>query len=484
MKATNKSNKTTVLYINQDTIQYVKKTAGGIQCTEIELEEGTVLNGVIVKEAEILEKLGTIAKQLHGKPITLVIDSSNMMFKKIETPNMPVKHLSSVLRGEFEVVNEDNYVYDYSILSSVKKQGHVILGTVAQKEFIQKYLDLFKQAKIKLETIDIALNGIVKFVYQNSSLNRESFILNIVAKNNMMLSILFENGKYELINRYRLIQEADTEPYVNELFSKLSSMIQFNNSKSTEYQVRTSYYVGVSEDTLISLATYADEVDVRISPFMERNINNSCFYACCGVHSLKKDIDLQIAYKLSKKKVRASSKDTAQILSVLGVALAVGSVGYYLTSQNNKLQAQIDPLEKFVLSDDVLQTKIMIAELTTKKNEYESKIAEYNLIGDNVAEGRLLNTEKIRYIYNNNMNIDAMKYDIKERNVSINGHYNGYSAGSNYADVLRGSGYFDSVSYTGYSAANNLLTVSVNAVVARPVIVEEIEDAGEVTPNE
>ncbi|MFI3115379.1 MAG: hypothetical protein R3Y12_04470 [Clostridia bacterium] len=474
----------TVIYINQDRIQLVTETGKNAQrCTEIELEVGTILNGVIVKEAEILNKLASIDKSAWKKPVTLVIDSSNLTIKKIETPPIPQKHLNSVVRGEIDVLNEDNYLFDYSLIFSSKKDGNLLVGSAVQKEFIEKYIDLFKKAKIKLASIDVAVNGIVKYVCKSPTLSRESFILNIISSNNMMLSLMFENGQFSTISRNRLIQESDTEAYITELFSKLTSMLQYNSSKSSEYQIRTSYYVGLSQETLTDLALYAEELDVFITPFMERQITNECFYACCGVYSMKDDINFNKKFISSVKGPGKSPDDKIQGAIVLGLAVIVGAYWMNLYQGNVALQNEIDPLEAYVISPAVIETQAELEIVKAKTTSVENQIAEYINVLDQISNSRIINQSILSLIYSQ-MQIDGIEY--KTNDLSIMMSVTGFSNTdpSDYAEMLRNCGYFSYLVYDGYEVGSsdnddNTYTFNVGVILdipRDPDVEEEVQN--------
>lgn len=476
----------TVIYINQDTIQLVRSNGQSTpDCTEIEMAVGTVLNGVIVKEAEILEKLEEIKKLIGTKPVTLIIDSSNMTIKKIETPDIKIKHLDSVVRGEIEVRNEDDYVFDYSILESEKKKGHTLIGTATQKEFIEKYINLFKQAKIKLENIDVAINGIVKYVYQNENLTGESFIINIIAKNNMMLSLIFENGKFESINRNRLIQEQETEEFVQEIFSKMSSMLQHNKSKSEEYQIKKSYYVGVSEETVLNLSAYAKQIDVEISPFMERQVNNDCFFACCGVHSLKNDIDLAVRYEKATKKTKASSgANPIQALVLLVLAAGVGGYWFTWDQKNLTLRNEINPMQNYIDSTAVLEAQIEVARLTEARTWVEAELIEYEEVIEYIAKSRVIDPEMLKLAFGQ-LEIDAISYVYGNRSIALTGTGYANTEPADYAEMMRNSGYFSNLIYTGYEVSENeeadstSYTFAIEATLAE-LVFETEEEEGDV----
>lgn len=439
----------TTIYINQDVIQIAQHSGKKMSCTSIELALGTILNGVIINEQEVLDKLNGLDKKLRSQKMSLVVDSSNIMIKKLVTPPLAAKHLPSVLKGEFEVADENNYLYDFSLLES-NKQGNVLFASAAQRELILTYIKLFQKAKIKLVSIDIAINSVIKHIYQSKQLKEKSFILNVAAKN-MLLTFLFENGKYQLANRNRLVNEPGSQTYVTELYSRLSSILQFSQAQRSEHPIKASYYVGVDADSVSALSTYMGESDVEIAPFSDEGIDSSCFFACCGLQSLKEDINLTQRYK------EATSKPIqipAIFFQGLFLAALAGGMAYlYIdwSMKNIALESQIIPLESYITSSSTAET---LEELNLLKQEQallDQQIAEYEQVSAQLQSGRTFSSDLLTTVYSTQP-IESLQYTLSDRSIYISGLSEEIGLSSDYAEGLRNSGYFSPLHYTGYTA--------------------------------
>lgn len=436
-----------IVYINQDAIQIVRKSKKTQECILLPLEPGSILNGVLVKEEEILAQLVAQGKLLRNKPVTLVVDSSNIMMKKLETPPMPVKHLSSVLRGEFEVMDESNYLYDFNLLESSKK-GNTLMAVAAQRDFISGYVKLLQRAKIKVEKVDLAINGVIKYVHQSAKLQAESFILNIISQN-IMLSILFENGKYQLVNRNRLIHDIGSDAYISELYGKLSSMLQFSHSKKSEFPIQTSYYVGLNQRNLSALSEYMGDGELRIAAFDESDIDTSCFYACCCLPAAKHDLNLYDALQRSTKKPFRIPVNFWRGLFL--VVLAAGVAYMYLdwAHRNLLLENQITPLQTYIQSQEVVDAQQAVTDLRQNHLDVDQQIAEYEEVLRQIESGKILTDAVLSTIYSTHP-IQSLEYALSGETILINGFSSELEACSDYAEMLRSSGYFATVYYSGY----------------------------------
>ena len=239
-----------IIYINNDSLQIVSALYDGNfnikNHINVKLSRGSIINGTILNKEDIQKHLSEHKEYL--KDATLLIDSSGILAKKLELPTLNKKQIQEVLKYELGVQDvKDEYIYDVNVISG--KDGASVLGCAVPKNLIETYLNMFKEIDVKISRIDIATNAITKFVNSQKDLCNTSFILNIIAGENL-ISFLCENGKYKLSNRNRLMSNPDSEEYINEIFSKFSSMMQFSKSQKSVFQIEASYYIGLgSEDT-------------------------------------------------------------------------------------------------------------------------------------------------------------------------------------------------------------------------------------------
>lgn len=333
----------TIVYINNDKLQLVRKNGRRYKCETFELKEGTILNGVIINQEEIVRVLKSIRK--YTKEVGVVVDSSNIITKRLTVPKTSKKNLMNGIGAEFDMEqNDELYAYDYSLLKK-NKENNTILACAVQRDFLEKYIATFKMAKIKIQFIDSAINSIVRHAKRPCFMGEQSVVLNIVFGNSI-LSILFEEGNFRLANRNRMLNEAGTDEYIRELYSKFSTMVQFSKSQKLEYDIAKSYYVGLDAETLDAYTTYARETDatITVEGYEDDQKDMEYFYPILGFERRKDDINLAVSKKTKEIDTKNHSTLVLKILILVLILVVMGRYYFSLYENNKDLEDKIDSI--------------------------------------------------------------------------------------------------------------------------------------------
>lgn len=249
---------TTSVYFSNTFVRVLCANAGKKNITVTKyasapVEHGALINGVITNDNEI--KL-TLAKLWQDNKfplndIGIIIDSSSILTKRLVVPKTNEANLLSVIKREFEDIDgSDEFIYDYFVLSpSLKDGGAEILACAAEKSFIGAYVELFSAlgAKAKISSIDYALDCGIKYMRFIPEFKEKTCIFAFLDGNILCLTLVV-NGKYRFHNRTRLIDERGLPQSVDEIAGLLSSMIQFNRSERSGFDVSDIFFCGLSED--------------------------------------------------------------------------------------------------------------------------------------------------------------------------------------------------------------------------------------------
>lgn len=246
-----------VIYISSHGIQWIvgscdKSDMIKIQSfKEVKLEEGTMINGVITDEMEVTNQLKVIHES-GVKSARLLIDSGQVLVKNVEVPALKQKELLQVVKDELSNLEEgyEDLVYDYSVLKrefEEEKAGGEILCCAAERKLLTNYIEVFENAGIKLESIDVSVNALHKLTGELSDLEKKTYIVSVLDSNNVS-SYLFENNKYKFSNRARLFSERGSKEFVAEMNSNISQLIQFNKSQHSPYSIEVAYFCSLHED--------------------------------------------------------------------------------------------------------------------------------------------------------------------------------------------------------------------------------------------
>lgn len=238
--------------------------------------EGVIINGVITDEEAMVALLKEMKQSnvLPQKPISLVVDSSNIMMRTLNAPLLSPKEISRFVFNELSMYQEEetDMLYDYTVLEPrLPSGGASVLGVAASRQLIDSYQRLFRAAGFTLKSINLGINCQIKLARFLKLLKDEAYILAQVDGNNLVLS-LYDGENFLLANRYRLLFGFGTDGWYGEFGDHLSSMIQFNKGQKSNREISTVFADGLSEEGLASLASMLLGFGIRISPLPQDRV--------------------------------------------------------------------------------------------------------------------------------------------------------------------------------------------------------------------
>lgn len=464
----------TVVYINNDQIQIAHSKGKFVKSKIIDLEVGTVLNGAIINSEVVIEELKNLKKEL--KNVTVLISSSSIQTKKVNLPVVPKKHFNNIVKGEFELNAADTYLFSGSILSKQKKMTEVLCVAI-QKELIKNYVDVFRKAGVPISRIDALSSCIVKYAYNKKILKEGTYVMNVLSGHNMM-SVLFEQGQYKIINRNRMLSDIGTPEFVQEVYEKLSQMIQFNIT--SEFVIQRSYYLGLTEDDLIELAELAEHDDIIVSEYSSSDMLSEGSCACFGLAETKEDVNFYTEYKNATK----GNNDTALGVKCMALALSLSAIiGLWWLSiynENTRIQKEIDSLNAYLTSSTVVESLALIDALQEEQASLEAVLYEFDVINDTVNRGRHLSPDILRTINSDSaITLINVAFDMKTITYTINANSANMTLSGNYAEMLRNSGYFEEVYYQVDNFNNEKSTFAIVAEAKEMEFIDEEEEISE-----
>lgn len=245
-----------VIFISNHNVQVIKGSCDRNDMIKVddykqyELTEGCMINGIITDDQPIKEILDTI-KGNGVNSCRLVIDSGQIIVKNMNIPILKGKEIIKIVQDELASVEQGNeeMIYDYSVLRKnyEDQPGGEILCCSLEKKLLISYIDLFSSAGIKLTSVDISVNALMKLTQELPDLEHQTYIVSILDGNNVS-SYLFEDNHYTFSNRSRLFSERGTNAFITEMSSNISQLIQFNKSKRSLYTIETAYFCGLEDE--------------------------------------------------------------------------------------------------------------------------------------------------------------------------------------------------------------------------------------------
>lgn len=277
-------------YINVVSGSKVKNSLTLKSCIKVPIQEGLIINGMIMNEdglADLIKKVWEDNPEL-ARSVKLVVSSTSVLSKKLKVPAVNDKKLLDIIKDEYsEVENYEGLLYDYRVLNPKSKDGGMdIIACAVEREFIEGYISLFQKCSIKLESITPALSSIINAVSLFEEFSHSTYVITNLDGNNLS-NTLFVNGEYNYSSRSRLLEEMGSEDSENELYRALSSLIQFNKSQKTGFDITDIYFTGDLTDGIAEFLDRLSQVlGVRISPLSlpnsvsipDKDLFNKLFY--------------------------------------------------------------------------------------------------------------------------------------------------------------------------------------------------------------
>ncbi|OGO90539.1 MAG: hypothetical protein A2Y17_01570 [Clostridiales bacterium GWF2_38_85] len=265
---------TTSVYLSNENLVVVsgKETKAGVSVNSfvtIPLFEGAVINGMIINDDIIRSNLKRLCYKgvIPKKDIKLVFDRSTILIKFIRIPKLKSQNILELVKNTFVGAAEarEELVYDYSIIKEEnnKDGSNLILATAVEKSLIEEYVELFTSCGIKLSSIDIAINSILKFQRHCPNFKNSTFIISFVDADNVF-SLLFVDGKYSFSNRFRLISERGTTVSTSEYQGFLSTIIQFNKAQKGNNEIEYALFCGLKENESLLCDELSSSLGLRV----------------------------------------------------------------------------------------------------------------------------------------------------------------------------------------------------------------------------
>ncbi|MDR1013542.1 MAG: hypothetical protein LBL86_00985 [Coriobacteriales bacterium] len=242
------------LYCSPSHLRLLVGSVSGRQATvdefrEIPLPERSTINGIITDRDAMLRFFGGVSQEFgpYRQDAALVIESGSIRTRLMTLPAVRQKRLPAFVRQEFgETGGEKDDVFDFAVLGPDRRQGGVeVLGIAAGKALLRSYLDVLETAGFRVRRIDVGANALVKAARFVPQLRASSSIL-MHSDDGALTIALFEQGRYRISQRYRLLHAPASPGHFQEVADNLSSMVQFQRSQHRDLSIETIHVLGGS----------------------------------------------------------------------------------------------------------------------------------------------------------------------------------------------------------------------------------------------
>lgn len=355
------------IYLSNNQVQIVvgtgtKNKVTVKQCYCGYIAEANLINGVITNEAEFTEEIRELWEKykLPKRQVGLVIDSTRFISRTATIPKLNRKKSEEIVRREFADVEErEDPLYDYMVLEDVEHtKMQQVLGTTVDRSFIEGFADIFEHLGIQITFVDLALSGAIRLLRLHPALQSKTCVIQVLDGDNLV-SFLFINGKYKYSNSSRLFSEHGTSEFGVEIGRNVSSIVQFNASEKSEYEITDVYFAGFAPEDLSVCMEHiralnleaqvlpdAPNFTLRGASQKESESLGNYVYAIGGL--LPQGMNFYTKYKKNSKLEEQKKKRRAVVVPLcilVGVLILASGV---LIGSNLLLQRQVDELQVYV----------------------------------------------------------------------------------------------------------------------------------------
>ena len=237
---------------------------------ESPMPENAILNGVIIEGggeaiSAKLKELWSVNK-ISGNA-DLIINSPQLISNRITMPI--ISKQTKVTEYLEKQTNPDEFGrFDsplkgwYLIGTNNKEKTQNIVTEVAERTFIETYIKIFSDAGITLNSVH---DGVSMATELLATCIRGATAIYMIRDAQMLVTILYENGKYYYNSTKRLFQQPGTQEFAAEIRSNISGIKQFASSKHLSSPITDVFFAGMSPEDVSMLQGYLADTDPDIS---------------------------------------------------------------------------------------------------------------------------------------------------------------------------------------------------------------------------
>lgn len=367
----------------------------------------------------------TLIETLNGfkapkNRIHLCLNHSSLIYRDIEVPKADPKTMAQLIRNELtNALNlSQDYLIDYKVIGETERGSNRfvrVLAAALQATVVNEYLEFFNTAGFRVQSVDVGLNAVTKYLEVTGLLQAETSVLIADVGTLNLRQFLFENGAYSFYRNTRLQEPVGNATSLIPLYTEnISKMHSFALTQGKTRRVDAVLLFGrgpaivkvrqelATADIQASLIAKPDRLDCTVQPF-----DPALVYALGVLFTLKrkgpKDINLlqeyQTFYKI-KPFMFNLDKLTKPILITVFTLLAVwAGILLGLVYQHNQaigeLQAYLDQPEvvtRMAEIDALKSRTAKIGEMSAELDSIETVLLS-NPVFDDAVIARLLSVK-------------------------------------------------------------------------------------------
>ena len=476
-----------VVFLSNTNIQIASGSAAGdgVRISKLissPLPEGAVLNGVVMDQDRLIEaiKLAWQANKLPKSEVTLIINSPQLRANRVDAPILADKKTTEFIERETrdsEYGRFQNPITGWYVVGKdAKAKTQKVVYETSEIDFVNKYVDIFGKAGLKLKTIH---NGVQLATEYFTKQAAGKTVLYMILDGKSLVTIFFAEGKYYYDSTSRVFAQPGTPEFAREIYASVSSIRQFISAQHLTETVKDILFCGLAYSHVNQLANdilnLDSTVDISIAqPPQGTSVGSDqsqfpfFVYPIAGLRRIDERMPILKNTKQASKKAKEKSF-MANLILPFTLILAAVLIAYGVCfAVKMKKQSELDDVEKYINNQSVID-----------------QVAEYDAMYDNMAEmGRIQGGVDI-------LMDDLNSYPVPDSSINksileaakkhdVNVDFNSYSASTGVFSITASSpevedinqfiadlmamDIFENVNYTGYSLSSDGKSWQINVV--------------------
>ncbi len=490
-----------VVFLSNTNIQIAtgSSSAGGVKVNKLfsaPLPEGVVLNGVVMDPDALRESIKSIwgTNKIPKSDVILILNSPQLRANRIEAPLQSDKKTTEFIDRATADTEYGRFTKPvtgwYVVSKDSKNKTQKAVYETAESEFVDKYVDIFEKAGLKLKSIHNGVQLATEFFTKQSA---GKTLIYMILDGKSLVTIFFAEGQYYYDSTSRVFAQPGTPEFAREIYSSISSIRQFISAQRLNVMLRDVLVAGLSAPQISALSNdilnLDSEIDVSVVTAPSGTSisdGQSAFpfyvYPIAGLRKIDEKLSILKAKDEHAKKSEAGIAKKLMLPAIGIVVLAVLATAGLFAFKKMR-EAELKEIQDYIFDPDII-----------------SQVAEYDAMYDNMAEigtlqggADILNEDIESYPFPdssvNQRIIDAsvpygVDVEIKSYSAS-SGVFSVIASSPNVEDInrfigdLMGMEIFESVDYTGYSLSDDGAYWQIN-VVCTLAGRAPADDAGEV----
>ncbi|MGN0660231.1 MAG: pilus assembly protein PilM [Oscillospiraceae bacterium] len=443
----------------------------------VNLTEGMITNGFIVDAPQICAVLREAlrANQIKEKEVVVSISSNQIVLKDLSVPKTRGDQFNIMVHNQIksEMGINDDYNISYTIIGENKNDASKVdvFATACPQRLVDGYVGLFETFGLKLVGVNITSSCITRILGTDPDFEAKMPLLVAQIDKNFININIFAGGQL-VFSRYVNVDQTElklTDNYLEKTtYDNVFRMLQFFNAQHDE-QIKNVILYGAVENSEIMIKAIGQlGVDVSVmnqpasvSSFAGFDFNN---YANAVGAIFKRNKDTEHINLLESVSAQGSSQSKMftmiLLILVLGSALLIGLTFLYAFISTKSYEKKTEAIETYITEQQPNIDRVTAKEALLVAKQGFRDMAEN--ASSAYASRPVLSREafsQIENCLNGKGKIISVSYTDSDLTISIEA--TSRINASNFAEDLNKTGYFDDVTYNGYTVSNEVVTSQV-----------------------